>query len=110
MTALILPSLISALALQAFAGPNNPNTDWFRDARYGVFMHFLSEGLAGLADRAAGNNDGRVSLLELYKYAGTKTKAYVAQTFSEVQTPMLKGEVSGDFEIGLVRKNARGGP
>jgi len=41
MTALILPSLISALALQAFAGPNNPNTDWFRDARYGVFMHFL---------------------------------------------------------------------
>ena len=23
------------------AEPNNPNTDWFKDAKYGVFMHFL---------------------------------------------------------------------
>ncbi len=25
----------------AVAGPQNPNTDWFKDAHYGIFMHFL---------------------------------------------------------------------
>ena len=38
---LVSPSLL--------ATPNNPNTDWFRDAKYGVFMHFLPGDAAGLA-------------------------------------------------------------
>jgi lysophospholipase L1-like esterase len=29
--------------------PNNSGTDWFRDAKYGVFMHFLPGDAAGLA-------------------------------------------------------------
>jgi dienelactone hydrolase len=31
------------------AEPDNPNTDWFRDARYGVFMHFLPANARDLA-------------------------------------------------------------
>ena len=30
-----------ALTWNALATPNNRNTDWFQEARYGVFMHFL---------------------------------------------------------------------
>jgi hypothetical protein len=33
----------------ACAEANNPNTDWFKDARYGVFMHFLPGDAKGLA-------------------------------------------------------------
>jgi hypothetical protein len=36
-----LLALFPGLLLPARAEPNNPNTDWFKDARYGVFMHFL---------------------------------------------------------------------
>ncbi len=31
------------------AVPNNPNADWFKDAKYGVFMHFLPGDAKGLA-------------------------------------------------------------
>jgi hypothetical protein len=31
------------------AAANNPDTDWLRDARYGVFMHFLPHDAASLA-------------------------------------------------------------
>ena len=33
--------LVFLLACYSQAEPNNPNTDWFKDAKYGVFMHFL---------------------------------------------------------------------
>ncbi len=36
-------------AWAAWAESENPNTDWFRDARYGVFMHFLPGDAQGLA-------------------------------------------------------------
>lgn len=38
----LFASLLGLLAAApALATPNNPDTDWFRDARYGVFTHFL---------------------------------------------------------------------
>ena len=37
-----------ALAGNLQAEPNNPNTDWFSQAKYGVFMHFLPESSPGL--------------------------------------------------------------
>ncbi len=38
----VIIALTSALGLSpAVAGDHNPNTDWFRDARFGVFMHVL---------------------------------------------------------------------
>jgi hypothetical protein len=36
-----LLALVFLLACYSHAEPNNPNTDWFKDAKYGVFMHFL---------------------------------------------------------------------
>ena len=36
------------LARQSPGASQNPNTDWFKDARYGVFMHFLPADAKGL--------------------------------------------------------------
>jgi hypothetical protein len=47
-----LTCLLSVLTIWPFhlqAEPNNPNTDWFRDAHYGIFMHFLPGDAKGLA-------------------------------------------------------------
>ena len=41
--------LTLVLSWRGTATPNNPNTDWLRDARYGVFMHFLLADAKGLA-------------------------------------------------------------
>jgi formylglycine-generating enzyme required for sulfatase activity len=61
---------------------------------HGVFMHFILEGLQGKA--ATGDT---VSLLGLADYASLNTKRYVAREFNESQTPALKAEVNGPFEI-----------
>ena len=44
-----LASLLLFFSWHAQAEPNNPNTDWFRDAKYGIFMHFLPADSKGLA-------------------------------------------------------------
>jgi len=44
-----LIAVVLFLCLPASAEPNNPNTDWFHDAKYGVFMHFLPANPEGLA-------------------------------------------------------------
>jgi dienelactone hydrolase len=41
--------ILLGLGMSAEAVPNNPNTDWFRAARYGIFMHFLPADAHGLA-------------------------------------------------------------
>jgi hypothetical protein len=41
--------LLLVLSSRGQATPNNKNTDWFKDARYGVFMHFLPSDAASLA-------------------------------------------------------------
>lgn len=41
--------LLLGLAWRAEAVSQNPNTDWFKDARCGVFMHFLPGDANGLA-------------------------------------------------------------
>jgi tetratricopeptide (TPR) repeat protein len=73
--------------------------------RHGVFMYYVIEGLRGAADRQhAGNRNGLVSLEELYEYAYQKTKIAVANAYWISQTPVMKGEIRGSFEI------ARGDP
>jgi formylglycine-generating enzyme required for sulfatase activity len=61
---------------------------------HGVFMHYLLEGLRGEAA-----NRGQVTLVGLYEYASLNTRKYVDRQFSDLQTPALKGEISGPFEI-----------
>ena len=67
-----------------------------KDFGHGVFMHFLLEGLDGKADA---EGKGRVSLLDLCKYANRETKTYVLSKFNGTQTPALKGDLNDDFEI-----------
>lgn len=69
------------------------------DLRHGVFMYHILLGLEGEADRDGGNSDGRISLLELYDYASQRTKAHVARARNLVQTPSLRGEITGDFDL-----------
>jgi len=64
---------------------------------HGVFMHYMLEGLKG----KAANAEGGVSLAGLYDYASLQTKKYVARKFNGFQTPALKGEINGPFEICL---------
>ena len=78
--------------------------------RHGVFMHFLLKGIEGAADREEGNRDGKVSLLELYRYAEDRTKTYVFRSRNATQTPALKGEITGDYEIAAVSQRAGSGP
>jgi hypothetical protein len=41
-------SCLFLLVFHSSASSYNPNTDWFKEARYGVFMHFLPADAAGL--------------------------------------------------------------
>ncbi len=43
-----LTVLFLALTCSTRAEPSNPNTDWFSEAKYGVFVHFLPSGEEGL--------------------------------------------------------------
>ena len=73
-----------------------------KDLGHGVFMHYVLEGLQG----KAANQTGSVSLTGLYDYAALQTAKYVARKFNEYQTPALKGDINGPFEI----CTAGGGP
>ncbi len=61
---LVSALLILFLSCLAQASPNNPNTDWFRDARYGVFMHFLPGNPADLEKVKAFDVDKLAAQLE----------------------------------------------
>jgi formylglycine-generating enzyme required for sulfatase activity len=64
--------------------------------RHGVFMYYVLQGLAGDAD---GNSNGVITLGELYDYASTQTKVYVAKTHNDYQVPAQRGEINGVFEL-----------
>ena len=70
----------------------------------GVFMHFVNEGLRGAADR---NGDKRVTLFELFEYAEYETKDHVKKTRKLMQTPMLRGEFTGNPELAVVSDQPR---
>jgi hypothetical protein len=66
------------------------------ELKHGVFMSYVLKGLSGDAD---GNRNGRVTLGELYDYAGSETKLYVANRYRDLQVPAQRGEINGIFEL-----------
>jgi len=73
------------------------------DFQSGVFMHYVIAGLGGEADRSKdGNKDGKVSLFELYMYSQYETKTFVRNKRRLSQTPVLKGELTGVYELAVV--------
>jgi len=68
------------------------------DLGHGVFMFHLIEGIKGRAANPAGS----VTLAALYDYASVETKKHVAKHWGTLQTPGLKGEIAGAFEIAKI--------
>ncbi|MBR5161947.1 MAG: caspase family protein, partial [Thermoguttaceae bacterium] len=69
------------------------------EIQHGVFTYFLVEGLSG----AAKDEDGYVTVLNLFQYASAKTKKYVLREFNEIQVPTFRqsGEMT-DFCLAKV--------
>lgn len=73
---------------------------------HGVFMHFVLDGMRGAADA---DEDGFISLDELRRYAGTKTKTHVAHRFNRSQRPFLKSELENEaLEFALIPVRTQG--
>ena len=69
------------------------------DIKHGVFTYYLAEGLAG----AAKDEDGYVSIMNLFQYASAKTKKYVYREFNKAQVPTFRqGDEMTDFCIAKV--------
>jgi len=73
------------------------------DLKHGVFSYYLIEGFKGAADQEyAGNKNGAISVFELYTYVHEKTKKHVANSHGISQRPVLRGEISGTFDLAKV--------
>lgn len=64
--------------------------------RSGVFSHYLIRGLKGAADD---NDNGIVTIQELYEYVGVKVREYTAGA----QSPVLKGKYDSEMPVGIAR-------
>jgi len=86
----------------AFLASCNPGQFSWEDQRLErcVFTHFVIEGWNGAADQA-GNNDGILTLEELYQYVMQNTRYYVHGRGEGPQVPMRGGEYSGDFALAI---------
>ena len=71
--------------------------------KHGVFTYFLAQGLAG----AAQDEDGYVSVMNLFQYASGKTKKYVYREFNRAQVPTFRqgGEMTDFYLAKLERSN-----
>lgn len=71
--------------------------------KQGVFMHYLTQGWLGAADRESeGNGDGKISVEELFYYTHEKTKIHVANQFATLQLPALLGEAAARWDLASV--------
>jgi len=64
-----------------------------------VFTYFVLKGLNGEANT---NNDGEITLKELFDYVKYKVIAY-AKTIGKVQTPMLKGNYDLNMPVAIIK-------
>ena len=74
---------------------------------HGVFTHFLAEGLSG----AAGDEEGYVSIMDLFQYASRQTKQYVFREFNRVQVPTFRqGSEMTDFILAKLESDSSSVP
>lgn len=62
-----------------------------RDIKNGIFTHFLVKGLEGESDKKSnnGNGDGKITLNEMFDYAGTRTRTlFKDQTPTKTETEL----------------------
>jgi hypothetical protein len=69
----------------------------------GVFLNYVLEGMAGLADKpggaSRGDGNGMIDSDELFSYAAAKTESYVAERFRAQQIPELFGPQHGPVSL-----------
>jgi hypothetical protein len=65
--------------------------------RQGVFSHYLINGLKGKANK---NNDGYISLGELFEYISINVKQYTGNR----QTPVIHGDFDTNLPMAMIRK------
>lgn len=68
------------------------------ELKHGIFSYMLIEGLKGPADQLKGNNDGRITVDEIFNYTNERVRAYTSRQGPE-QTPVLKGERRGQVIV-----------
>ena len=71
------------------------------EIHHGVFTYFLGKGLSG----DAADEQGYVSIMNLFQYASSKTKSYVFREFNKIQVPTfgLRDAEGTDFCIGKLK-------
>ena len=65
---------------------------------HGIFTHHLLEALHGKGDM---DNDGYVSILEVFKYLEREVPQSARRLSSNVQEPLLRGEISNDIMMAM---------
>jgi formylglycine-generating enzyme required for sulfatase activity len=66
------------------------------DLGHGVFLYYVLEGLRGKAV----DEEGQVSLLDLFRYANRQTRSFVIRNRrGYVQTPEFRGAITGDIVL-----------
>lgn len=73
-----------------------------KQIKQGVFSYYLINGLAGYADE---NQNGNITIKELFKYVKYKTMKF-GEKRDHKQTPVLFGNFDMNLIIGRVNKNA----
>jgi hypothetical protein len=68
---------------------------------HGILTYYVLEGLKGNADL---DGDGQITLIELYQYIAENVPIK-AKEAGGCQTPLLKGEITGDFPLIGIEKN-----
>jgi len=78
-----------------------PNQRAFEDhsLRHGIFAHHLLEALEGKADY---DNDGYVTLVEVFKYLEKKVPETARQLAEGIQEPVLHGDLTKDITLSIV--------
>jgi uncharacterized caspase-like protein len=66
------------------------------ELKHGVFTYYLVEGLKGMADA---DEDGLITVEEVYRYVSDK----VPQATGQEQHPVKKGTVEGRLILGVTR-------
>jgi uncharacterized caspase-like protein len=75
-----------AVVLTASAGDQTSST--FEDKGHGLLTYFFLKGLQGAAD---GNQDGEISMAELFQYVKPQVQKVARKQYNNEQTPQLLG-------------------
>lgn len=67
---------------------------------HGVFLHFFTKGLRGLADvQPGGDRNKQVSPYEAFKFAADETRRWTRREFSWEQQPWVEGRSTNDLHL-----------